>query len=322
MPKYKKISNNIEELTIDNPKTANKKLVWLNLINAGRREIEYLRKKYNFDMEDLRASSATTRAQRPAIEEKQDYLFLTLHFPVFKNDNIISAEVNFFVGKDYLITIHNNNLESLNTFFKLGKNDTDSLLSYKFESSAILLYELLESLLVSIYTILDHNSINIDEVEDLIFEQRPKTSVTKILFLKRNIINIRKILQNHKNTLEKLMEIENKLVPSEKVKPYYYNLLEHSRKIWQIIDNQKEMIDALYATNESLLNYKISDIMKTLTIFSVIVFPLTLLAAIFGMNTMNSMPFVESENGFWIIIGMMLLGCLGMLWFFERKKWL
>ncbi|MDD5295233.1 MAG: CorA family divalent cation transporter, partial [Patescibacteria group bacterium] len=112
------------------------------------------------------------------------------------------------------------------------------------------------------------------------------------------------------------------LVPEKEIKKYYYRLVEHSKRIWEFLENQKDMIEALHATNESLLNYQISDIMKTLTIFSVIVFPLTLLAAIFGMNTMGGMPFAETKNGFWIIIAIMLTGSLGMLAFFEKKKWL
>jgi len=70
------------------------------------------------------------------------------------------------------------------------------------------------------------------------------------------------------------------------------------------------------------MNYRLNDIMKTLTIFSVIVFPLTLLAAIFGMNTINGMPFINSINGFWMVIIIMLFGSLGMLIFFKKKKWL
>jgi magnesium transporter len=112
------------------------------------------------------------------------------------------------------------------------------------------------------------------------------------------------------------------MVSQEKLRAYYSQLIDYSKTIWRILDNQKEMIEVLNSSNESLLNYRISDIMKTLTIFSVIVFPLTLLAAIFGMNTVNGMPFVGTENGFWIIIAIMLTGCLGMLLFFEKKRWL
>jgi len=67
---------------------------------------------------------------------------------------------------------------------------------------------------------------------------------------------------------------------------------------------------------------KINEIMKTLTIFSVIVFPLTLLAAIFGMNTMNAMPFANSQYDFWYIMGIMLMGAVIMFGFFKKKRWL
>ena len=129
-------------------------------------------------------------------------------------------------------------------------------------------------------------------------------------------------MQNHKNIIKKLIHIDTGLAPEETIKNYYNQLLEHSKRIWENLEIQKDMIEVINNTNESMLNYRISDIMKTLTIFSVIVFPLTLLAAIFGMNTMHGMPFVETTNGFWIIIAFMLTGCLCMLLFFERKKWL
>jgi len=322
MPNYKKISKNIEEITIDNPKTLKEKLIWLNVGNAGKKESEFLRKKYNFDLKHLQASLAAKTAQRPMAEQSENYLFIILHFPVLAKGEISAGEIDFFVGHGYLVTLHNNNLEALNGFFNFCRKEDNSLLAYKFESSAILLYELLEKLMLSCYSLLDQNSIAISEAEKIIFSQNQKEAVSKILSLKRNIINFRKIMQNHKNILKGLTEMKSSLVPENEIKKYYYHLVEHSKRIWEFLESQKEMIDALNATNESLLNYRLSDIMKTLTIFSVIVFPLTLLAAIFGMNTLNGMPFVETESGFWIIIAIMLIGCLGMLAFFEKKKWL
>lgn len=333
--KYQKISKNIQQIIIDNPTTPDKKLIWINIVDAGKKEIEYLRKKYNFKMEELRASLGKITAQRPTISQGEDYLFMTLHFPVFKKNafgcdaknqiechNIIAGEIEFFIKSGCLITLHNNNLESLNDFFNLCKKDGKSLLSYQFESSSILLYELLKKLIEDCYPALDQNSIAIARVEETIFAQKQKRAVTQILSLRHDVINFRKIMQNHKNILKKLMDMESGLVPREKIKKYYNELVDHSKKIWEILDNQKEMIEVLNSTNESMLNYRISDIMKTLTIFSVIVFPLTLLAAIFGMNTLGGMPFINNENGFWLVIAIMLVGCLCMLLFFEKKKWL
>lgn len=320
MSNYKKISDRIEELKIDNPKTP-QTLKWLNIINAGKNEIDYLRKNYDFDLAHLKAAAASTSFQRPMIFRGRDYLCLVLHFPTFKNDKIIAGEIDFFIGHGFLITAHNNNLSALASFFNLGKKSPDSLVAYSMESSAILLYEILGSLIDSCYQLLDENSLKINEIEDLIFSGQQQEAVRHILTLRRNIVNIRRIIQNHKNILQKLLEMESSLVEKNLIKKYYTSLIDHSKRIWEMLENQKEMVEVLNNTNESILNDRMTDIMKTLTIFSVIVFPLNLLAAIFGMNA-KIMPFVDGPYGFWIILGIMTICSFMMLIFFKSKKWL
>lgn len=320
MSNYKKISDRIEELMIDNPRTA-PFLKWINIINAGREEIEYLRKNYKFDLVHLKAASASVSFQRPMIFQGPNYLFLVLHFPTFKDDKIIAAEVDFFIGHEFLITVNNNNLKALSSFFNLGKKSPDSLLSFSLESSAILLYEILGHLIDSTYQLLDENSIEINETEELIFSGSQKEAVKRILTLRRNIVNIRRTMQNHKNILQKLIEMESSLVEKDAIKKYYSGLVEHSKRIWEMLDNQKEMIEVLNNTNESLLNDRMTSIMKTLTIFSVIVLPLNLLAGTFGMNA-KYMPIVNNTFGFWIIIGIMFICSMIMVIVFSKKKWL
>ncbi len=320
MANYKKITDRVEELIIDNPKTT-PSLRWINIVNAGKNEIDYLRKNFNFDLVHLKVAAASVSFQRPMIFNGPDYLCLVLHFPIFKNDRIIAAEVDFFIGHGFLITVNNNDLKALADFFNLGKKSPDSLLSYSLESSAILLYEILGHLIDSCYKLLDESSLDINEVEELIFSGNQKEAVKRILTLRRNIVNIRRIMQNHKNILQKLMEMESSLVERNAIKKYYNGLVEHSKRIWEMLDNQKEMVEVLNNTNESMLNDRLTNIMKTLTVFSVIVLPLNLLAAIFGMNT-RVMPFVDSIFGFPIIIAIMLVCSAVMFGFFKRKRWL
>jgi len=322
MAQYKKISKNIQQITLDNPRTTNDKLVWLNINNTGKDEIEFLRKKYNFKLSQLQASLAKATAQRPMVEQGDSYLFIILHFPIFKEGSIVPAEIEFFIGHGYLITIHNNNIPTLNEFFNVCKKGDDSTLAYQYESSAVLLYEILEKLLLNCYSLLDKNSIRINDAEEIIFAQMQKRAVSSILSLRHNIINFRKIMQNHRNIIRKLTQMKSSIILSQQIKAYYNKLIDHSKNIWEILEIQKEMIEVLNNTNESLMNYRLSDIMKTLTIFSVIVFPLTLLAAIFGMNVEGGMPFLGVKNGFWIIVAIMIVGCFFMLLFFEKKKWL
>ena len=322
MAQYKKISKNIQQITLDNPRTTNDKLVWLNINNTGKDEIEFLRKKYNFKLSQLQASLAKATAQRPMVEQGDSYLFIILHFPIFKEGSIVPAEIEFFIGHGYLITIHNNNIPTLNEFFNVCKKGGDSTLAYQYESSAVLLYEILEKLLLNCYSLLDKNSIRINDAEEIIFAQMQKRAVSSILSLRHNIINFRKIMQNHRNIIRKLTQMKSSIIPSQQIKAYYNKLIDHSKNIWEILEIQKEMIEVLNNTNESLMNYRLSNIMKTLTIFSVIVFPLTLLAAIFGMNVEDGMPFLGVKNGFWIIVAIMIVSCFFMLLFFEKKKWL
>ncbi len=323
MAKYKKISKNIQQVTINNPKTK-RKVKWINIINPGKEEIEFLRKdkKYNFNFNELHASSAKVIAQRPRLEKNGKYFFLILHFPIFKENKIVAGEIEFFIGHGFLITLHNNDILALNHFFNLCKKDDYSLLSYELETSAILLYELLHNLVFHCYNLIDLNNTKINEVEKIIFEHHQKQAASKILELRRNIINIRRIMQNHKNILKKIMEMKSSIVSAKKLESYYIDLIGHTKRIWEYSESQKEVIEAFHDTNESLLNYSINNIMKTLTIFSVIVFPLTLFAAIFGMNITNGMPFIEIENGFWVVVGAMGIGTLFMILFFIKKKWL
>ena len=322
MAQYKKISKNIQQITLDNPRTTNDKLVWLNINNTGKDEIEFLRKKYNFKLSQLQASLAKATAQRPMVEQGDSYLFIILHFPIFKEGSIVPAEIEFFIGHGYLITIHNNNIPTLNEFFNVCKKGGDSTLAYQYESSAVLLYEILKKLLLNCYSLLDKNSIRINDAEEIIFAQMQKRAVSSILSLRHNIINFRKIMQNHRNIIRKLTQMKSSIILSQQIKAYYNKLIDHSKNIWEILEIQKEMIEVLNNTNESLMNYRLSNIMKTLTIFSVIVFPLSLLAAIFGMNVEDGMPFLGVKNGFWIIVAIMIVGCFFMLLFFEKKKWL
>jgi magnesium transporter len=319
--RFKQLTPKICQAEIDNPKTKNEKVRWINITNAGKDEVEYLRKKYKFDLSHLRSSLAHKTSLRPAIETGDGYLFLILHFPAIIYDTIIPGEIEFFIGHGFIVTIHNNNLQPLNDFFNLCKKDGDSTLTFKYESSAILLYEILDRLMAGCFPLLDMSGLEINNIEEIIFGRLERESISKILHLRRNVLSFRKIMQNHKNIIKKLMEIKSRLVPPEKIRSRYKKLVDESIRVWEILENQKEMIDIYNSTYESLMNYRLSDIMKTLTIFSVIVFPLTLFAALFSMDV-KGMPFSSHPQGFFIVLSGMFAITLGMLLFFERKKWL
>ncbi len=322
MSHYKKISNNIQQLTVTG--AGGSKIKWLNIANPGKDELSFLRKIkiYDFDFKQLRASSAKIQAQRPIFEQREKYFFLILQFPVLRGGGIVPAEIDFFISHGLLVTLHTNDLPVLNDFFNTAKKDDSSLLAKKIPSAAILLYELLSRMIFHCYDLMDQNSAQINEIEKIIFANQQKQAASAILELRRNIISLRRIIQSHKNILKKITQTKSQVISSGKLNHYYFELIDHTKRIWELSENQKEAVEALCDTNQSMLNYNINNVMKTLTIFSVVMYPLSIIASVFGMNVVSGMPFLNSPDGFWIIAAIMGLCASIMLFIFARKKWL
>lgn len=207
--------------------------------------------------------------------------------------------------------------------FNLAKKDQKMIQAYKTESPRVLLAEILERLFTASFVLLDKISIDINKVEEIIFKQEHVGVISEILIIRHNIINFRKVMQNYSEIIREVMDLKtNNILVNKKVVDMYGDLLNYSKRIWTLIENRKETIEALNSTNESLANFRLNNIMKTLTMFSVVMFPLTLLAAVFGMNTTEGMPFISDSMGFWRIIALMLGGSFLMLVYFKYKKWM
>lgn len=305
-------------------KSSKGNLTWINIINARKKEIDYLQRRYKFHEIDLKDSFASHYAQRPKFYQRNGYCFLILQFPFYnpKNRTIEAAEIDFFISRNQVITVHNNNLPPLVELYNLCSSDKFYRDQYLSDNNAIFIYEILIRLQEYCYPILDHISIDIKNIEQNIFAGRERRMVTEIMSVKRNILNSRRIMEAHKNVIQKIIQEKVNYLPVEKIKIFYHDLVEHTKNIWDILQSQKELIETLEKTNSTLVSFKLNDIMRTLTVFSVIVFPLTLFAAVFGMNTLNSMPFINHPYGFWFIIGIMLAATLAMFMFFKKKKWL
>jgi magnesium transporter len=305
----------IERATIDG-------LEWVFVSSNQKKEVAYLKKQY--DLHPLDLKSVMPPLQRAHIVERDDYVFMTLLYPVFdKRSRIIySSEVDFVIQENRLITVNADGLVGLRTMFEAfmvsGKERKKVNGIYHNGEAYRLLLTILMELEQEIYPMLVHLSTDIDEIEARIFRDYEKNLIQELLRIKTNVVNTRKSIQAHKTVLRQLIKTANGMMG--KAAAYYERLIEQTKEVWDALDVQRDTINALHETNASLIDFRINEIMKTLTIFSVVIFPITLLAAIFGMNTSN-MPFVDSAHGFWIIIGIMVASVLGMLTFFKAKKW-
>jgi len=174
-------------------KSKDSSLTWINIVNAGKKEINYLARKYKFNELDLKDSFAAQYAQRPKFYHRNNYSFLILQFPVYneKNRAIEPEELDFFISKDEVIIIHKNNLPPLVNFFNLCISDEFYRQQYLVGSNVALIYEIIVRLQEYCYPLLDHISLDIKNIEKNIFAGHERRMLTEILYTKRNILNYR-----------------------------------------------------------------------------------------------------------------------------------
>ena len=296
-------------------------LEWTHVSSTNKETIAKLRTLYRFHPLDLR--DIEPPLQRPKVVVRDGYLFMILLYPVFdkKTKELRVSEVDFFIAKDHLITVNTDHLQALDSLFhSCSKTSTKKQHVCLSGDISQLLYAILNDLMSAVYPKIVRMQADMDELETELKDISNKKLISDILRLKLNVMNARQAMQGHKNVMPKLLEIAPEYFVLDGLKIYYDELVRDSLEVWDALELQKETIEAIHETNKTLIDFHTNDIIKTLTIFSVIVFPLTLLAAMFGMNV--PVPFDHHPHGFWLITGIMLAGSFAMLLYFKHKKWI
>jgi magnesium transporter len=187
--------------------------------------------------------------------------------------------------------------------------------------SGRLLYEVLDDLYDYCFPILDKIGYKLEQVDQDIDDVSvgAKDLVRDIHKVKQEIISYRKIIKPQRPTLRQLERGVERFLPEE-LELYFDDIVDASERIWDLLDNYKEVVEALEDTNESVISHQQNDILYVLTIFSVIMLPLTFLTGLFGMNV--RFPGYGGSVDFWALLGAFVILILGMLGFFRLKRWL
>jgi magnesium transporter len=151
------------------------------------------------------------------------------------------------------------------------------------------------------------------------FEGAADEFVRDISNVKKEIISYRKIIQPERPTLRLFERHVERFLPEE-LELYFDDIVDASERIWDLLDNYKEVVEALEDTNESVISHRQNRVLQILTIFSVVILPLTLISGIFGMNV--AFPGEGTRMAFWVVVGVMIATIVGMVGFFRWKRWI
>ena len=293
---------------------------WYYIEDADNETIKFL-KKFKFHPLDLGDVQGETQIDK--IDHYKNYLFMILHFTGFdkKQEKVMSEEVVFFLGKNFLITVCKKRYLPLRNFFFRFQAGAKSQTRSFARSSGFLLYKIFDVLYRSSFKpMIENFRSRLSDLEGSVFTEEPKDdTLKKVTILRRNIINFKSIIDSQRFLITTLSHLKKDFLEDE-LSDYYDDVHDYLEKSFILMDNFKEMINNVQMTHEAMISQRTNEVIKILTVISVALLPLTLLAGIYGMNV-TGLPFADHPLSVWGIFAIMLVIILLIIFQLKRKRW-
>lgn len=294
-------------------------VTWWDFPQPTVSDIEFLRQSFPFhplDIEDLLGN-----LQRPKLDEYDDYLFVVLHLPIFDKKRRVTmpSEVNLFVGPNYLVSLHKGELWPISKLFEATKDSERLQAENLGNGPGYLLYKLVDRLVDGCFPLAYRIERNVQEVEAQIFEGNERQTALQISVIRRDIIAFRRIIKPQIGVISRLEFLKSRLL-HEDLDVYFSDISDHLGKIWDTLEDQKSITESLSDTHMSLSSYQTSEVMKALTLISVVMLPLTVITGLYGMNVPlpgDRFPFAFET----VVLGMLVVAG-GMLAWFRHQRWI
>ncbi|MFH1171295.1 MAG: magnesium transporter CorA family protein [bacterium] len=297
---------------------------WVSLTSLSESEKAFLVEDCHFLRADVEA--CLTLSQRSKITRSTSYLFLVLLFPSYNREKkvIEPFELDIFLTKTLLVTIQERPGVVLSQLVRSAE-ESEEVRAQLLDEGPVRLFEiLLQQLLTATFPMIDHISIDVREIERRLFAGNERAFLEDLLIVRRNIAVFRKTMHAHKFIIRKLVNTltsRSSFSPLGDLQSAFENLVEHTKEIWDALEVQKEEVETLAETNESLISHRLNEIMKKFTTISVMIFAMTLVATILNIGA-HGTPLLGIRHAFWYIL-LLESAVAGVLYgIFRRKRWL
>src|SRR4051795_566183 len=230
-------------------------LRWINIERP--RAIERAWLEEHFDFHHLDYEDVFSRNQRPKVDEYDGYLFVVLHFPVFDKQvgRLNAAELDVFVGPDFVITLPNERLDPVEYVFERCRANDEVRDTLFGKGAGYLLYRIVDSCVDASFPMLRKIGNKLEDLEEDIFEGRSADIVRDISNAKQEIINFRKIVRPQRAALRDLDRTRRYV--AEELEVYFDDIVDASERIWDMLENFKEVVEGLEDSNEAVLSHRL-----------------------------------------------------------------
>lgn len=286
-----------------------KDIVWLDLESPTADEVKELGQKY--DIYPLVLEELTHPSERPRVDVYSDFIYLILHFP---------QEIDFIIGKHFIITTHYETVNSLNDFAKILETDLSLKKNHGQLHAGFIFYYIIKEIYATLETRLNNLNDRLRTAEEKVFHGEERAMVKKLSEISHELMDLRWTLKTHGEILTTVEVAGEDLFGRTFV--YYLKAISSEQiKIWNTLESNRTMFLDLRETNDSLLTIKTNETIKTLTIAAFVLLPMTIIAQLFGIAS-NDVPVVHSVNGFETVVGLMILSSVLTYLVARFKKWI
>lgn len=292
---------------------------WIDLEKPTAQDIEEVKDKYKYH--NIVAQELSSPSFKPSADYFDSHIFLILFFPIYNPEQrkIYTREIDFVIGKHYIITAHYEEIKELHQFGDIFKYENILKIHEPKIHAGFVFYYIMRHLYTSLENELGLINNNLQEAEEKVFSGDEHKMVMELSSIGRNLLDFKRAINEHPGVLSSFTNNAHNLY-DEDFSFYSSSILNEYNKLLNATTSITDIFKELRQTNDSLLTTKINDIMKFLTIMAFVTFPLALVAGIFGMNTINT-PIIGNGQDFWTIIGIMFTITVIFFGFFKYKRW-
>ena len=296
------------------------RVIWTDIVNPSAGDISQLSQAYP-QLHPLNLQDCLNELEFPKLDHHDDYLFLVFQFPIWVEAEALfrPAEVDIFVARSILVTSHRGQLPALEDLFRRARDHEAERQALMGRGASPLLYALLSALVDSCFPITQPIVHTLRHIEQNLFRDNTRHLLAEIARVRRNTIALHHIL---KPQLEVVRELERGSWPwiHEDLDLYWSDIGDHLAQLSSMLDEDSDVVGGLSETVDTLASHRIDEVVRLLTIVTVLTLPLTLLATVFGMNIV--MPFSEHPLLFFSILGLGLVITILLVWYLRRRDWL
>ena len=293
---------------------------WLNFHDlSNKAAIETLCN--NLDIDRLTYDDINSPQKRPKLEEYDNYIFFTVKSAVPAENDTFSMhqeQISFILGKHYLISFQ---AKSSDHFKEVRGRIEQKRGKIRMKGPDFLLFRMLEAIVDNYFEVLESITAEIVLIDNKLRNSEEKGNLKSIESEKRRLIELRKIALPLKDIASHLEKVQTVFLENEN-HPYFADLKEQCLSVLEEIDANKQILDGMTNLYYAVQGQKMNDIMRVLTVASTIFMPLTFIVGVYGMNFKNIYLIEETQYGYSIIWGIMVLVTLSLLYFSFRKGWL